>query len=277
MPRCKLKRHLPVSVLGLTMQHLKRLLPIASILLALTFILFAPVRPAAAGCNNFVTLSSITAYRDYIVINYSLTGATQPSITFSVRESDTNTLVGSTTVTNVPAGSYSVEFSLNSALISEMEMLEVTGLLALGCDDTRFVIATGLHLSQATAPQCADGRINFNHCDKIAIFPIKDEGSFGLEVLIVDKLIVPKFATFTSAQELDALPDEPENDILIAESDDGLVQFYKLRNGEYQVNYGPDYESKVFVFRWKGIPAASYPVVETFKTSAYRFGQTTIS
>lgn len=255
------------------MQHLKRLLLVVSILLALTLTFFASARPAVAGCGSFITLSGITAYQDYIIINYSLTGATQPSITFSVRESDANTLVGSTTVANVAAGSYSAEFSLNSALISELETLEVTASLARGCSDTRLVTATGLHLSQLTAPQCADGRINFNHCDKIAIFPIKDEGSFALEILIVDKLIVPKFATFTSAQELDALPDKPETDILIAESTDGLVQFYKLTNGEYQVNYGPDYEGKVFVFRWKGIPAAAYPVVETYKNSVSRFGE----
>jgi len=42
------------------------------------------------------------------------------------------------------------------------------------------------------------------------------------------------------------------------------VVLYKHPNGDYQVNYGPDFEGKVFTFRFNGLPPLTYPEVTTF-------------
>ncbi|MEZ4668184.1 MAG: hypothetical protein R3E39_09745 [Anaerolineae bacterium] len=50
----------------------------------------------------------------------------------------------------------------------------------------------------------------------------------------------------------------------MATSPDGLVKFYKLSSGEYQINYGPDAKNKIFVFHWTGLPPQAYPEMSTF-------------
>jgi hypothetical protein len=111
---------------------------------------------------------------------------------------------------------------------------------------------------------CDDGRINYNNCDKVAIYPMADEDSYGLEVWIVDNVDFPSFGFFVSAADLDKLPDKPARNIRIAASKDGRTVLYKLTTGEYQVNYGPDEEGKVFVYTFNGLPPTDYPTVSTF-------------
>jgi len=50
----------------------------------------------------------------------------------------------------------------------------------------------------------------------------------------------------------------------------GLVTLYNHPNGDYQVNYGSDFEGKVFTFRFNGIPASKYPEVTTFMAGTLR-------
>jgi len=50
------------------------------------------------------------------------------------------------------------------------------------------------------------------------------------------------------------LPDHPDEAILIDSTDDGLYAFYQLTTGEYQLNIGPDFEGKVQVVIFDGIP-----------------------
>jgi hypothetical protein len=111
---------------------------------------------------------------------------------------------------------------------------------------------------------CADGRINYMDCEPIAIYPKHREDGYGLEVWIVDTSPVGRFGFYVSPAQLAALPDKPEQAIRIAESKDGFAALYKLSSGEYQVNAGPDFEGKVFVFRFSGLPPAAYPNVSTF-------------
>jgi hypothetical protein len=111
---------------------------------------------------------------------------------------------------------------------------------------------------------CDDGRINYNNCDKVAIYPVADEDSYGLEVWIVDDGNTPSFGFFVSAARLDRLPDKPTHNIRIAISKDRRTALYKLTTGEYQVNYGPDAEGKVFVYTFSGLPPTDYPTVTTF-------------
>jgi hypothetical protein len=51
-----------------------------------------------------------------------------------------------------------------------------------------------------------------------------------------------------SALELADLPVQPEENILISQTEDRFAQLYKLTTGEYQANIGPDSEGKIFVY-----------------------------
>lgn len=105
---------------------------------------------------------------------------------------------------------------------------------------------------------CPDGRLNYNHCDKIAIYPIPEGDAYGLQIYVVDLDGVGKLALTISAADLAAAVDH------IATSADGKVIAYRLASGEYQVNYGPDAEGKVFVFTFDGLPPSTYPTVQTY-------------
>ena len=230
---------------------------------------FSSAQPVLAGCQAQFNIDSVTAYRDHIIINFTFSNAASSPTQFNV--TDGGTPVGSGTFSSATPGSFTIEFDLNSSVVQELDSLDVLGNPNVGCPTSAVATATGLfYTSGGTGirPQCPDGRINFNHCDKIAIFPIKDEDSFGIEVLIVDKKVVPEFAIFVSAADLNALPTNPDKVIIVATSKNGLVTLYKHANGDYQVNYGPDYEGKVFTFRFNGLPASAYPEVTTFLLGA---------
>lgn len=53
--------------------------------------------------------------------------------------------------------------------------------------------------------------------------------------------------------ELDRLPATPARNLLIRERT--VIALYKLTNGDYQVNVGPDGEGKVYVVNFSGCPA----------------------
>lgn len=52
---------------------------------------------------------------------------------------------------------------------------------------------------------------------------------------------------------LSTLPEFPAQNTLIVQQ--GGYALYKLTTGQYQVNIGPDFEGKVFVCRWRNLPA----------------------
>lgn len=111
-------------------------------------------------------------------------------------------------------------------------------------------------------PQCADGRLNYNHCDKIAIYPIPDGESYGMHIYVVEPDGIGKLALVISARDLALLPKQPSH---IGTSADGKVIVYRLASGEYQVNYGPDAEGKMFAFTFDGLPPTTYPDVQTYR------------
>lgn len=245
------------------------LLALATLLMGLG--LLQPAQRALAGCSS-ITITNLTIYRDLVIVTYDAFTFSALNVDFTATDQSSSfaTTVGSGTDPGVTTTTGRVfSFALNPALVAEGEDVQVTGNLPFGCGNDSMT-ATG-HSFNGSIPSnlgapaaCDDGRINFNHCDKIAIYLVNDEDGIGLQVLIVDHLIVPRGAIFVSAAELDALPDNPARNTLIAQSKDGLVKFYKLAGGEYQINYGPDADNKVFVFRWTGMPPATYPDVSTY-------------
>jgi hypothetical protein len=248
-----------------------RLIGLMSMIIAFGITMFGTVTPVAAGCNNELTIDSVNAYRDHIIIHFTVNKLVAYPIEFTV--SDQAAIVGSTTFSNVTTGSFTVELDLASTVVHELDKLDVEGSPDIGCNQFASAVATGFYYSngvptQRFTPQCPDGRINYNNCDKIAIYPTADEGSFGIQVYVVDHKTVPSFGLFVSAADLNALPANPDKVITIAQSKDGLVILYKHPNGDYQVNYGPDFEGKVFTFRFNSLPAVQYPEVTTFMIGA---------
>jgi hypothetical protein len=252
------------------MKLIGRFLALSSALLALGIALFGTTQPVLAGCNAQFDIDSVTAYRDHITINFTYDTAASSPINFTV--SDGKTQVGSGTFSSPVPGSFSLEFDLNASVVQELDSLDIEGTPSLGCPTSAIAAATGLFYTAGGAPrirpECPDGRINYNNCDKIAIYPVKDEDSFGIQVYVVDHKAVPEFVLFVSAADLDVLPANPDKVIVIAQSTNGLVVLYKHPNGDYQINYGPDFEGKVFTFRFSGLPATSYPEVTTFMVGA---------
>lgn len=248
------------------MKFMVRFTAFCACVLAFGVAFFSSAQPVLAGCEAQFTIDSVTAYRDHIIINFTYSNVGSSPIQFAV--TDGGIPVGSGIFSSATPGSFTIEFDLNSAIVQELDSLDVVGNPNVGCNISAKVTATGFFYGVKRLPQCGDGRINYDNCDKIAIFPIKDEGSFGIEVLIVDKKLVPEFAIFVSAADLKALPANPDNLITVATSKNGLVTLYKHPNGDYQVNYGPDYEGKVFTFRFNGVPALAYPEVTTFMLGA---------
>lgn len=102
---------------------------------------------------------------------------------------------------------------------------------------------------------CDDGRIN-EECDIVAIYLIEDSDGIHMQVWYV----LPndgkngQFAFMLYANELDALPDNPDEPILVASSTDSFVRLYWMPDNTYQINAGPDGEGKTRVFVFDTFP-----------------------
>jgi len=68
-------------------------------------------------------------------------------------------------------------------------------------------------------------------------FYLIDENSRGILRLIV------------SREQIDAVPEKPEHNTLIAESEE-KIRLYRLTTGEFQVNYGPNTNGDEYAWSW---------------------------
>jgi hypothetical protein len=107
-------------------------------------------------------------------------------------------------------------------------------------------------------PSFNDGRLTNSHGDQIAVFSTVEDGKTGLQVWIVDGLTVPAFALDISGDAIEEAQAQEGVTLLIGETEDGLVQVYKLATGEIQINYGPDSEGKIFVYRFTDLRVGAY-------------------
>lgn len=83
-----------------------------------------------------------------------------------------------------------------------------------------------------------------------------EEGNCTIAVWVVEGG-QGKEALLVTAEEIAELPpvEEIENYMLVGDALNGYVSLYKLQNGQYQVNVGPDGEGKVYTTNWTGCPA----------------------
>lgn len=74
-----------------------------------------------------------------------------------------------------------------------------------------------------------------------------------IEIAKVGALGYDELAISLTSAELAALPEAPEQHILVDQYYE--IALYKLTTGEFQINYGPDAEGKVYVLNFTGCPA----------------------
>lgn len=120
------------------------------------------------------------------------------------------------------------------------------------CEDE----AEGEANSPSSPATCDDGRLN-PVCDVVAIYAIEDLEGVHMQVWYV----LPdggngRFAFMRYQSELDALPDHPEEAVLVASSPDDYVRLYWLSDNTFQINAGPDREGKQRIFNFASFPGA---------------------
>lgn len=82
------------------------------------------------------------------------------------------------------------------------------------------------------------------------------DGQCFISIWVVDS-VQGREALSVTAEEIAALPAAETIDkyMLVGDALNGYVSLYKLQNGQFQVNVGPDGEGKVYVTNWTGCPA----------------------
>lgn len=225
--------------------------------------------PAAAQCGAFVTLNSAIIYRNWVIVTYdNNTAATQ--ITF-IASTTADGVVGSRTIPAAVGTGLITEFALNEALVGQEEWVMIEAVPNADCGSTILWMALGLYNIPASGGTgasagenpagCRDGRLNYMHCDKIALYPEQNDDGIDLSVWVVEPDGIGKWALRVPGA---ALKQGTNTDTLLDESADGKVRVFRLAGGGVQVNYGPDADGKVFIFRFENWPANSYPDVSTY-------------
>jgi hypothetical protein len=96
-----------------------------------------------------------------------------------------------------------------------------------------------------------DSRLN----DYGAIGALYASDNEGIQIYGIDKSSSGWLAAQISTSALANLPAKPDENILVAGSEDGRFTLYKLTTGEYQANIGPDSNGKVQVTIFDNVPA----------------------
>jgi hypothetical protein len=107
----------------------------------------------------------------------------------------------------------------------------------------------GADEEEAPPPPPSDGRLPGSGTE--AVVYAEDD---GIEIWAIDDNSQGTRVLFVSTEELASLPANPEQNTLIAATDDGQFALYKLTTGEYQINIGPDAEGKIRVMIFDAIP-----------------------
>jgi hypothetical protein len=105
-----------------------------------------------------------------------------------------------------------------------------------------------------------DDRINYQHGDLYAAAYVRQdvEGNHELHVYCIDSSNRGSIGLVVEWDDLNgAVP--TEGNTLIGQTDACSVdvRVYRLTGGEYQLNIGPDFEGKIYITTWTGLPITS--------------------
>jgi hypothetical protein len=131
-----------------------------------------------------------------------------------------------------------------------------------GATDRSKGVCSGL-VNGNSAIAFADGRFCFGRGEAdIALFPDGD----GLLIYRLNEDDTGEKIFEFSGEELSEIVSNPEANILIANTADNFVRFYRLSSGQYQINVGPNEEGKVYVCIFEAIPDTDASVFSYFVT-----------
>lgn len=120
---------------------------------------------------------------------------------------------------------------------------------------TLVMLALPTRVANACLPCNCKTHRTVNCYGRYGVYILQSGDSCAIRVLDIDDNGRSSRAFDLTAKELAALPELPEENILVDEYYE--IAFYKLTTGEYQVNAGPDAEGKVFVLNFTGCPATN--------------------
>lgn len=104
----------------------------------------------------------------------------------------------------------------------------------------------------------SDGRLNFGLGDWQAVIYGEDgAGNPAIHIYGVNGDSEGYIVLALTAAQLEALPKNPSENLLIAAVNDRAVAVYLLTTGEYQINIGPDSAGNVEVLVFTGLPASN--------------------
>jgi hypothetical protein len=118
------------------------------------------------------------------------------------------------------------------------------------------VLPTGT--AYACLPCACPDNTSINCWGPYQIYTDPDEsGNCTISIWIVEADGQGKETLTLTAEDITELPAAEAIDkyVLLDDALNGYVSLYKLQNGQFQVNVGPDGEGKVYVTNWTGCPA----------------------
>jgi hypothetical protein len=189
---------------------------------------------------NYASSSNWELRVDGTLINSGTVNATNPLAV------DTFTVSGTTTPRNDPSVTVDLRIYSNAGIGYDQTHSRITSMSLCpsgGDEDTPAVVV------------CDDGRLN-TACDLVAIYALEDFEGTHMQVWYV----LPgdgsngQFAFMLYQDELDALPDNPDEPMLIASSEDNFVNLYWLPDNSFMLTAGPDAEGKTRVFTFTTFP-----------------------
>ncbi len=101
-------------------------------------------------------------------------------------------------------------------------------------------------------PNFNDGRLNnYDPGAPVAIYGVDFGNGIGLHIYRnsnEDNQVIGRLGLIVTPEDIASVPEKPEQNTVIKRSKDGSIALYRLTTGEFQINVGPDFEGKIYVF-----------------------------